>query len=168
MWKMDFLRVILSQKVKDSNTLLRDFQAGTQLSPCRKMKTVLLCVHSKYLETAVFVNMLTKEKAQMANTIFPFMFMDILTASLDQNNAYLQKLLKVLHMTVLFKPHYNHVSRHCFCFHFTIEKNGIHQGQITFLRFAGWQVVEIKIDGRNINNLRYADEITLMQKGKRN
>ena len=32
MWKMDFLRVILSQKVKDSNTLLRDFQAGTQLS----------------------------------------------------------------------------------------------------------------------------------------
>ena len=26
----------------------------------------------------------------------------------------------------------------------------------------------IKIDGRNINNLRYADDITLMQKVKKN
>ena len=71
------------RKLKDSNTLLRYVQAGTQLSPYRKMKTVLLWIHSKYLEAAVFVNTLTKEKAQIANTIFPFMFMDILIPSLD-------------------------------------------------------------------------------------
>ena len=42
--------------------------------------------------------------------------------------------------------------------------------QNTSCKMPGWKEAqaEIKIAGRNVNNLRYADDTTLMQKAKRN
>ena len=63
---------------------------------------------------------------------------------------------------------------------FQIQK-GVHQGCIVspclfnlyaeyIMRKAGLEETQagIKIDGRNINNLRYADDTTLRQKAKKN
>ena len=50
-----------------------------------------------------------------------------------------------------------------------------HPAYLTYIRSTSWQNVgldeaqaAIKIAGRNINNLRYADDTTLWQKVKRN
>ena len=129
------------------------------------------------------------EKARSFQKNIYFCFIDYTKAfdSVDHNKLW--KILKEMgipdHLTCLLRKLYAGQEATDSTGHGTTDwfqiRKGVHQGCILspclfnfyaeyIMRNTGLEEAqaEIKIDGRNLNNLRYADDTTLWQKVKRN
>ena len=129
------------------------------------------------------------EKAREFQKNIYFCFIDYARAFDCVDHSKLWKILQEMetldHLTCLLRNLYERQEATVRTIHETIDwfqvEKGVHQGCISspclfnlhaeyIMRNTGLEEAQagIKISGRNINNLRYADDTTLMQKVKRN